>query len=313
MHYKLFDFYLDSNTTFSELSEAKSVGEPVIKFKYFEHNNNPPKDYDWFRHIMFADSVYLSIARIGEKYILRFPNQVEFFVSINKRQIDCFPLVKIKQRVMSHYLLNQVLPRMLNQQGDIVLHASAVAIGQTGLVFLGEAGLGKSSLCASLCMQGFPFLTDDSLLLKRKGDQYWGYSSYPGLRLLPDMRQTLELAPEGINSYSRFRVKEKLKLEPNRLTFRSEPVQISHLYVLDETQDGEDLSIKISPLKPQWAFFEMRRASFDLDTSQRMHNQRTFEQFSDAANILGVFRLIYPRDVDRLPDVHTAILEHIKL
>ena len=58
----------------------------------------------------------------------------------------------------------------MSAQSDI-LHASAVALGQRGLLILGPSGSGKSELALMLMAMGCTLISDDRTLVRRDGDR----------------------------------------------------------------------------------------------------------------------------------------------
>jgi hypothetical protein len=72
---------------------------------------------------------------------------------------------------LSHPILTLPLIEALKRRGRFSLHASAVALGDKGLLFPGSSGSGKSTLCLALARAGFGYLGDDMLFLaEREGD-----------------------------------------------------------------------------------------------------------------------------------------------
>ena len=58
-----------------------------------------------------------------------------------------------------------ILHAVMAMNHRYVLHAASVTINDEAFVFLGESGLGKSTLCASLLEQGADYMGDDIVFL----------------------------------------------------------------------------------------------------------------------------------------------------
>lgn len=54
--------------------------------------------------------------------------------------------------------------------GVLTLHATAVALGDRGLLILGRSGAGKSALALALMSLGAALVADDRTILSRRGD-----------------------------------------------------------------------------------------------------------------------------------------------
>lgn len=87
---------------------------------------------------------------------------------------------------------------LLHQRGHIVLHASAVRVGERAVVFCGPSGAGKSTLAAALVDAGYDLLSDDLCCLT--------VESYTQPLVHPDGRQ-LKLWENAI---------DRLALQPRR-------------------------------------------------------------------------------------------------
>ena len=83
-------------------------------------------------------------------------------------------------------LLGRVLAMAVHLEGAVVLHASAVSVGEHVVAFLGPKHAGKSTLAMALLMRGARLVTDDTLVVRLQPD---GTIAAPGVqrvRLWPD-------------------------------------------------------------------------------------------------------------------------------
>lgn len=76
-------------------------------------------------------------------------------------------------------LVAQVLPFLAVLRGLEVFHASAVAVDDGAVAFLGPSGAGKTSVAMALCRLGATFLADDVLSLERDGRRLLGHPGAP--------------------------------------------------------------------------------------------------------------------------------------
>lgn len=64
------------------------------------------------------------------------------------------------------YLLQAVIPKILSLRGHLVIHASAVALGENAVAFTGLSGAGKTTTARSLASHGGRALCEDKLFLR---------------------------------------------------------------------------------------------------------------------------------------------------
>jgi hypothetical protein len=93
--------------------------------------------------------------------------------------------------VWEHRLLSTVLPLLLAERGDLVVHGSAVESDGRAVVFLGRAGRGKSTLALAAATRGHPVLAEDGAVVA--GGLVW--PGPLGIRVAEDVRRAI--TPDG--------------------------------------------------------------------------------------------------------------------
>ena len=96
------------------------------------------------------------------------------------------------------YLVGPVLGLLLRLRGTICLHASAVALGDQGIVFVGPEGAGKSTTAAAFARKGFAVLSDDIVALVDRENIFHVVPAYPRVSLWPDSVRLLYGSPEAL-------------------------------------------------------------------------------------------------------------------
>jgi HprK-related kinase B len=78
-------------------------------------------------------------------------------------------------------LINNRYAKLVLERGHLLLHASAVARNGRGVALAGSPGAGKSTAALHLVEQGFRFVSNDRLLVQRRGDgvEALGYPKQP--------------------------------------------------------------------------------------------------------------------------------------
>lgn len=94
---------------------------------------------------------------------------------------------EIPIHVLNTWLLGTVMAYMLQYHGYLVLHGSAVLINGRAVILSGQSGAGKSTLASALLKQGYPFITDDLIVIKRNITGQYGIIPGPAqLKLWQD-------------------------------------------------------------------------------------------------------------------------------
>ena len=126
-YYQFCDFVLESNVALPELLVVEGT-ESSRTFHLHGARSQESLINHWFRQThLLNGGVWLAFARQGNGFILRFPGMADFSVSADGREIGCYPQSATGQETLTHLLLDQVIPLVLSQQGELVLHGSAVA------------------------------------------------------------------------------------------------------------------------------------------------------------------------------------------
>ncbi len=100
----------------------------------------------------------VTIGKTFQRGVIRFD-----FSSLQDRRI--YPLQSIDIRIAVNWLANF---------GDLILHASGVAVGSQGYCFIGPSGAGKSTLIKNLADQGeLLILGEDQIILRYLFGQFW--------------------------------------------------------------------------------------------------------------------------------------------
>src|SRR5262249_41049893 len=157
---------------------------------------------------------------------------------------------------------------ILSQQGQLVLHAGAVRVGDQAIGFLGDTGSGKSTLAASLDAAGYPLFSDDVLVLAYEEGVIRARPTYPGLRLWPHAIENLyalkpAMAPMAHYSSKRRIVITEIAAQTNTL------LPLASLYILASGSAGDSASISLNRLSPCAACMAIITNSFQLDPTDR--------------------------------------------
>ncbi|MEH6836223.1 MULTISPECIES: hypothetical protein [Falsihalocynthiibacter] len=263
----------------------------------------PPTD-------LWNDGSGLSVA-IAERYgastyEVRFWDQATVSVSFTKREILLFsPNSKpLPPETANHFLQDQVFPRILAHQGDLVLHAGAVESDGNALVFLGNSGRGKSTLVASFQNSGAVLLGDDAIIVSQVDNVFHGKAVYPSLRLLPDSLAELYSEPPDSTAIANYTSKQSVSV-PTPSNTEQSPVPIGAFFFLGPEPAGG--SITFRRMSVAECCMGLITNSFALDPTDKTRAHQKMMDASSLASKVPAFELFYPRDFSRLSEVHHAL------
>ena len=189
--YRFADIAIASEVPLPELPRLETT-EPAIVFRVRPPLVGSDPVITWVHEWRQKDGlVTMACGHAPGRYHLRFADQTDFVIGAGGSTIECRVASDIPPATIRHYFLDQVLPRVLSQAGRMVLHASAVETPAGAIVFLGASGSGKSTVAAGFGRLGYPVLADDCVLVDAKADGFVGLPTYTGVRLWPDVVESL--------------------------------------------------------------------------------------------------------------------------
>lgn len=247
--------------------------------------------------------------RTADGFLVRFPHFADYQLDATANVVRCLPVPGASSETIWHLFHNQVLPLALSHQGNLVFHASAVQIAEGAVAFLGESGKGKSTLAASFASNGFPFLTDDGLLVRPSSEGGWRATpSQPSIRLWEDSQHALVGADAPAAPALEFTSKGRF-LSSDVLVHRDQPCRLKCIYVLG---DGSATEPTIETLTPSNALIELVKHSFLLDIDERAMLASHFDELATLVEQVPCVRFDYPRAFDRLGQVRACVAAHLK-
>ena len=211
------------------------------------------------------------------------------------------------------YLLGPVWSLVLRLRGIASLHASAVAVGDSAVAFVGPVGAGKSTTAAVFAGRGYAVLSDDLVALEESGDPFRAAPGFPWLRLRPESvgaiaataRTPPRLTPTGDGRYV------DLDLTHDGYRFQARPLPLAALYLLD--------GLSIEPATPRVetssgaeTMMALVANSWTTRVLDRSRRAREFELLGAVAAGIRCRRLRVPRDPAGLSRLCDAIEEDLE-
>ena len=236
----------------------------------------------------------------GSTYV-HMPGVGEISVSADGRFLVCRPYGESTSESFNVYLVTQALSFALVKCGLEPLHATAVAIDGKAALFLGDCGLGKSTLAAAFLQAGCRLLTDDLLVLHKPHAALLAYPGSPRIKLFPRMaREFLGKAVSGVpmNPYT-----HKMIVPLKEWQVCTDALPVGGVYALAPASEVRGAEVSLSAMSQREAFLTLLAGTFNRTILDSTRLRRQFEATQALANALPVKKLSYPRSLDSLPDV----------
>ena len=244
----------------------------------------------------------------GAHIRLRFSDDVEFvFDRLGRRLWSAWPDT-LSEADMAAYLFGPVMGLLLRLRGIVCLHASAIAVNDRVIAFLGRAGAGKSTTAAAFAKLGFPVLTDDIVALSDCNETFLVPPGEPRLRLWPASVEALYGSPEFLPRMTPTWEKRYLNLQQDGYRLQQETLPLAAVYVLDERIDGPFAPTVevISPRDQVMVLIAHSYANGLLDKAMRAHE---FELMGRVAQRVPIKRVRPNADARKLPELCRLILD----
>ncbi len=245
--------------------------------------------------------------RVPGGYVMRFPGFADFEISHDARSVACHPVAETGQQTLEHIYRNQVLPMVLGRQGALTFHGCAVEIGSQAAVFMGQSGLGKSTLALSFATNGFRFLADDGLVIDDAGDEVDVVPGHPSIRLWHDSKDAL--APRDADAAAGLAFTSKCRINAGRsIVFCDQPRRLSAVYFLENEAAKH---VQLERIRPADALIRWVQHSFLLDVEDTDLVAGHFERVTKLATKIPCYRLDFPRRFEQLHAVRQVIADNV--
>jgi hypothetical protein len=189
-------------------------------------------------------------------------------------------------------VLGPALGLLLHQRGLLVLHASAVVLGDGVVAFLGRSGHGKSTTAASLHARGCGVIADDVVAVDLTAPQEPVVRpGYPQLKLWPDAVTALGEFPDTLPRV----VAREEKRARAVVSAAAASWPLRRLYVL-----ADDEALALEPLTGHAAVFELLQHSYIAPALPRLGSANDLAQCVRLAAAVPVQRLRRPRSLASL-------------
>ncbi|BAZ11067.1 hypothetical protein NIES4071_28920 [Calothrix sp. NIES-4071] len=275
------------------LSSNHTEADVVIRFGKLD--KSPLKDKSIIHsYKLTADGMYLFLLGAGT------------FLIRNGNEIIIEPEPDASASKIRLLLLGAAIGTLLHQRGYLTLHASAVAMNNGAVVFIGDKGWGKSTIAANLHARGHNLIADDVVAVDLHSEQQAiVLPAFPQLKLWPDAVTSLGSNPEELPQLvSNI---EKRDFRPN-YGFMLTNIPLKQIYVL-----GKGEAVEIKPLNSQEVLTYLIRNSYITRFGEELiQSDRAsyFRKLTQLAKKVSISYLLRPKDLSLLPETVRLIEEN---
>jgi len=313
--YRIFNISLDSDIPLPELPETNQT-DNIIYIRAGLKKEKDSLQPLWFHDWLDAnDEICFSCSHVNGDYLLQFPDVAEFLITLSDNSITYFPEPDVPDETIRHLLLDQVVPRALDQQGKLILHASAVKLSDgRSIAFSGNSGCGKSTIASSYHEAGAELITDDCLLIDTKNGVVQVVPNYYGLRLFEDSAKAIFSQHAELSPVAHYSDKKRLILHNQNSVVPSSGETLSAVFLLSNPEIQSQLSeIIVEPVKGTRELMALIEQMFILDVTDKKLIAQQFKNIGKITSTnLPIYRLQYPHDHTQLTAVHEAISKVLK-
>ena len=252
-------------------------------------------------HWRSGDDLELSCFGAGEWFRLELPGEIVTHIDTRNRHIYYEAAAGVEAHTLRHFLIDQALPRLLGHLGAMIVHGACVTDGSRSLVFLGETGAGKSTLCGSFAADGWTVLSDDCLLLEPENPPRV-HGAYGGIRLWPDSLEHLGLEKQAMGLMTGGSDKTRVRLAAPGL---SGGYPLNMAVVLKASE-----SLGLGRLTASQAVMALVAGSFNLDPGDSLLSRNKLRRYAELIeNGLTIHSCHYPRDFRALDRIKALLIE----
>jgi len=283
-----------SEMNFPEFITTKTNIDLIIKFGEIDLNLGDFIDYklsDWAK------------ARIASNKIHLIWNDV-IICCINHQKIIINPKTNLEEDFLRLLILSYAFAIFLHKRGKLVLHANAINMFGSAVVFLGGSGEGKSTTSLIFNKKGYNLLCDDVLSIGVNNDSHLVYSGFPRIKILPDiiknLNEDVNLIPQVTNNSKKFSYYVRDNFHVSSLPLRS-------IYLIERSHET-----KIENFGLQESLIELIKSSYCYKLFNSFELNENLKQCTEILNKVKLKRLYIKNSIDDLESVVKIIEQDVR-
>ena len=244
----------------------------------------------------------------GECYDLAYSDGARFVVDQTAERMWGTTRPPLAQEDLALYFLGPVMGFLLRHRHVTCLHASAVELHNSAVLFSGDAGFGKSTTAAALALRGAPVLCEDIVPLEFAQERYWAVPGYPRVCLWPDAVAKLVGDEDALPRLSPTWEKRYLPLDGVRANFAREKKPLGIIYLFGE-RSADATAPRIEEMRPRQALLELVQNTYMNWLLDRERRAEEFDELWKVVKQVPVRRVVAHTDGQKLGALCERIFE----
>lgn len=228
-------------------------------------------------------TIFYTLVR-GAQTVLRYPGLCDIAGDKDFRDLTVHLDPAADEGMLPVLGAGTVLAVHLMLRPSLVLHASAVQVGESVLAFVGSSGMGKSTLAAALCLLGHGLVSDDLLRVDLVDGRMVTHPGGTENRLRPSAR---DLAADGSAHET---ADGRLALRPRTFVTGTPPLAVCVV-----PRPHKDVTVVSAVrLRPSAALLRLSRYPRVLGWTDAASMRHAFQSLADLVERVPVYEATIP-------------------
>lgn len=205
------------------------------------------------------------------------------------------------------YLMGIAIGTIFIQRGIVPIHGSSVVIGNRCVIFTGDCGAGKSTICSAFRRNGCEFLSDDiSVITMNKVGAPMVQPAFPQQRLCIDAAKEMGYDTSVLLVAS----KTNEKLVINGLNgFKAEPIQLAAIFKISQKEED---NVKITKVVGTEKLISILESIYCSAILFRLGiNSKYFKQCTNIGKKISYYNLVRPSGKFTVDEQVKLVIENI--
>ncbi len=284
-----------SEINFPEFITAKTNIDLIIKFGEIDSNLGDFTDYNLSE---------MAKARVDSNKTYLIWNDL-LICCINHQKIIINPKTKLEEDFLRLLILSYAFAIFLHKRGKLVLHANAINMFGSAVVFLGGSGEGKSTTSLIFNKKGHGLLSDDVLSIDVNNHFPRVYAGFPRLKISPDVIKNLN---EDTKLIPRVSINSKKLSYDVRDNFHDSSLPLRSIYLIERSNET-----KIENLGLQEGLMELIKSSYCYKIFNSFELNENLKQCTEILNKVNLKRLCIKNSIDDLEMVVKIIENDLEI